>query len=568
MFSADGPVDVVPYRRRPVAGIALGLVLDGQLTVGQAGREAVLRTGQFTFYEGSHNYRVVAAGPHSYLVVRIPLFRLGLELGDVAGMVATDMSPIGSPAELLAGTLTSLATGQAALSAPARVHCADAVFALIQAVIAERAAPSRQPVALFNVLTQWIEEHLTEHPDATTLAAAHHLSTRYVRQIFATQRDNRVPLRPRAPARTRPGRPGEPAAGHARRRRAGAEVGLREPLRVLPGLPRPIRRRPTVLSPAPYRSVGRAGCAPRRTRRGDRQARCDESCWRMASLNRSRSRSNAARARCCSTVGAEAEHQPVERRIDQIAERLVLIEPDGHERSPGVPPIGLQECPDMRTQLWIAPCFQDQLVLEHLGVGVVAGHVHEFRGEVVEAVAPGYEVARVDAALHREFEGTRDERVARAEVVRDQPVGDAGLLSDGAVGQLAEAATRDDGDRRIEQGSPALAVCQPRPAAGAMRPMSWPRSCQIPRTPSAGAQTIDEPSAYDIQQNYPLDKAIRMDNSPVSTGGNDSRRRGDDREIPVPDTLPVVVVGAGFAGVTAARELTRRGHRRPDPRGT
>ena len=154
--------------------------------MGQAGREAVLRTGQFTFYEGSHNYRVVAAGPHSYLVVRIPLFRLGMELGDVAGMVATDMSPIGSPAELLAGTLTSLATGQAALSAPARVHCADAVFALIQAVIAERAAPSRQPVALFNVLTQWIEEHLTEHPDATTLAAAHHLSTRYVRQIFAT----------------------------------------------------------------------------------------------------------------------------------------------------------------------------------------------------------------------------------------------------------------------------------------------------------------------------------------------------------------------------------------------
>jgi AraC-like DNA-binding protein len=66
------------------------------------------------------------------------------------------------------------------------VHCADAVFALIQAVIAERAAPSRKPIALFNVLTQWIEEQLTEHPDATTLAAAHHLSTRYVRQIFAS----------------------------------------------------------------------------------------------------------------------------------------------------------------------------------------------------------------------------------------------------------------------------------------------------------------------------------------------------------------------------------------------
>ena len=185
VFSADGPVDVVPYRRQPVAGIALGLVLDGQLTVGQAGREAVLRTGQFTFYEGSHSYRVVASGPHSFLVVRIPLFRLGLVLGDVAGMVATDMSPIGSPAELLAGTLASLAAGQAALSAPARVHCADAVFALIQAVIAERAAPSRQPIALFNVLTQWIEEHLTDYPDARALAAAHHLSTRYVRQIFA-----------------------------------------------------------------------------------------------------------------------------------------------------------------------------------------------------------------------------------------------------------------------------------------------------------------------------------------------------------------------------------------------
>jgi AraC-like DNA-binding protein len=48
--------------------------------------------------------------------------------------------------------------------------------------------PSRSQ-SIFNALVQWVERHLRDDVlDAERLATVHHVSTRYVRQVFADQR--------------------------------------------------------------------------------------------------------------------------------------------------------------------------------------------------------------------------------------------------------------------------------------------------------------------------------------------------------------------------------------------
>src|SRR4051794_23001302 len=186
-FSSNEAVDVVPYRTHPVSGIVLGLALDGEVTLSQAGRSAVLTPGQFTFYEGSRPFHVTAAGPHTYLAVLIPLFKIGLQLIDVAGIVATDQSPMRTSASLLSTSLTTLTSGQSTLSTRSRLHCADAVLSLVHAVVTDEQVSTGPPrgVALFNLLAQWVEQHLCDTElDTERVAAAHHLSARYVRQVF------------------------------------------------------------------------------------------------------------------------------------------------------------------------------------------------------------------------------------------------------------------------------------------------------------------------------------------------------------------------------------------------
>lgn len=188
-FSCDDRAEAVSHRSPAAPGIALGLALAGEVVVSQAGRSVTLDPGQFTFYTGVQPFTIVAPAAHVYLVVTIPLFTIGLRLVDLSGMLAAGIPGLHTSSTLLSGALTTLATDQAALSPRARQQCGNAVVALIQAVIADQAdeEPTRM-LSLFNLLAQSVEQHLTDEAlDAASLAAAHHLSTRYVRQIFAAR---------------------------------------------------------------------------------------------------------------------------------------------------------------------------------------------------------------------------------------------------------------------------------------------------------------------------------------------------------------------------------------------
>lgn len=190
-FSSDGPVEVESLGLQPRAGVALGLVLEGETVVSQAGRSVVLGPGQFTLYSGAQPFSVTAPVAHSYLAVAVPLFSIGQQLVDVPAILASGDLTRSASGAILSAALMSLAGSHADLSARVRLECGNAVLSLIHAVIMQHGSgqtPSRS-LALFNVLVQWVEQHLRDDVlDAERLAAVHHVSTRYVRQVFAEQR--------------------------------------------------------------------------------------------------------------------------------------------------------------------------------------------------------------------------------------------------------------------------------------------------------------------------------------------------------------------------------------------
>jgi AraC-like DNA-binding protein len=189
-FSSNDSVEVESFRLQPRAGIALGLVLEGETVVSQAGRSVALGPGQFTFYSGAQPFSIVAPGAHAYFTVAVPLFSIGPQLADLPDILASGGLTRTTSGSLLSGALTSLAKGHAELSARARTECGNAVLSLIHAVIMDHEpvwTPSRS-LSLFNLLAQWIEQRLGDDVlDAERLGAAHHLSTRYVRHVFAAQ---------------------------------------------------------------------------------------------------------------------------------------------------------------------------------------------------------------------------------------------------------------------------------------------------------------------------------------------------------------------------------------------
>lgn len=182
-----GRVDVEPMpTARRWKGVVLGYLVDGDLSVTQVDRTVQLSPGSFVFYTAAQRYRITAPGHHEFLVVRIPTTSIALRYDAFTEVVATDLSPLPSAA-VLRGILEALSLPETVPSLGAGAHLCEALLAAAHAVIADARPPGTATVlSLFTTLVMWIEEHLAD-PDlsAESVAAAHYLSTRYVRRIFA-----------------------------------------------------------------------------------------------------------------------------------------------------------------------------------------------------------------------------------------------------------------------------------------------------------------------------------------------------------------------------------------------
>ncbi len=147
----------------------------------------LLHQGQFAFLAATQPFVLGAPGPHRYLTVAIPLFSFGLPLIELSDIFATEVSGASPSVSMLSTALTTVIEAPDGLSVPAQTHCGTVILALIRAVISDHGGvTATKRLNLFNLLARWLEERLSEGQlDAARLATEHHLSVRYVRQIFA-----------------------------------------------------------------------------------------------------------------------------------------------------------------------------------------------------------------------------------------------------------------------------------------------------------------------------------------------------------------------------------------------
>jgi len=182
-----GALEVSPHHQALGDGLAVGYLRDGEVSVSQGDLHVTLGPGQLVLYNAARPFHVRSPGPHTYLVVRVPLHRLRVPQLDTDSIFARDLSPYPS-AELLGVLLASLTDARGQLSPAAAQHCGDAVTSCVHAVLAEyhQSVTSCQSMLLFEKLTGWLDDHLRDADlSAETLARSQFLSPRYIRKVFA-----------------------------------------------------------------------------------------------------------------------------------------------------------------------------------------------------------------------------------------------------------------------------------------------------------------------------------------------------------------------------------------------
>ncbi|GAA3383713.1 helix-turn-helix domain-containing protein [Cryptosporangium minutisporangium] len=169
-------------------GMVLGHVVSGEVQIAQDGREVVLAPGQVALYDAVTPYRIRAAWQHRYLIAHIRGRALRMRREDRDALVARDLSAF-CAAAALAGLVGGLIVDDRRRPVQAAgQYLGDAIVACVHAIVAEARGTGGGPrsALLFAELVGWLETHLAD-PGLTTerLAAAHYLSPRYVRKLFA-----------------------------------------------------------------------------------------------------------------------------------------------------------------------------------------------------------------------------------------------------------------------------------------------------------------------------------------------------------------------------------------------
>ncbi len=172
--------------------LLVATALRGRAVVEQAGRGATFSVDELSSWDSSRPFSATHPEPFELLLVAMPKALLGARADAICRQTARRLpgsSPLGSM------TTHFLRQTWRALEGPDvnRGDLADALIALVRAVHSEDpAAPPAARAAPAAVLLAKAKDHVDAHladpalgPDA--LAAAHHVSTRYLQKLFARE---------------------------------------------------------------------------------------------------------------------------------------------------------------------------------------------------------------------------------------------------------------------------------------------------------------------------------------------------------------------------------------------
>jgi AraC-like DNA-binding protein len=191
LLSACDIVDDYSVQVRPVRQPGqttqhlLGLLLSGSGTLEQSGHTTNLQGGEFVLYAGTRPFRLELNGPYRYLVLALDAVTTSLAQVTVGATADTRLShtPAG---RMLTATLTELAHAAPELGPVSRREVGEHITYLLRTVIRDIDRGHEQS-PLFEQILEYLDRHLAEDLSPATVAAAHHVSLRYLHRLFHDQ---------------------------------------------------------------------------------------------------------------------------------------------------------------------------------------------------------------------------------------------------------------------------------------------------------------------------------------------------------------------------------------------
>lgn len=170
--------------------VALGVQTAGRATLLQDGRRADVGPGGLMVYDTTRPYSLDHPEPFTTRVVLLPRRAVGVPEENLREVTGTAITGSEGPGALLLSFLTALTASVPACAPAVAARLATSVVDLFATLVDERTGQAGQPAAdPREHLVQRVREHIDHHlrePALSphTVAAAHHISVRYLHRLF------------------------------------------------------------------------------------------------------------------------------------------------------------------------------------------------------------------------------------------------------------------------------------------------------------------------------------------------------------------------------------------------
>lgn len=186
----DHDVQVRPWRLAGADSLVAAVLLDGGARLEQDGCDTSAGAGECLLYTGARPFRLAVAGPYRYFLLGFP------GVSSTSAQATVTRTPA---ARILTATLAEFACQAPNLGPATGRELGEHLSCLVRTVLRTTARPDATPDSLHTQVIDYVEAHLGEDLSPEAIAAAHHISVRYLHKLFRQQ--------------------GETVGGHVRRRR-------------------------------------------------------------------------------------------------------------------------------------------------------------------------------------------------------------------------------------------------------------------------------------------------------------------------------------------------------------
>jgi AraC-like DNA-binding protein len=186
-IAGEQRAQVVPHASVATEGIdtLLGVLLAGEVTIEQSGRQCALSPGDFVLYGGGRPFRLDLGSDYRWFLMRLDPGTSTLLQHTPDAMVAQELT--GSPGgRILSSMLVELAHRGHRLGPVSKGEMGEHVTGILRTLVREYAGRHMPPVHAHRLrhVLEHIDRHLAEELPPARIAADHHISVRSLHALF------------------------------------------------------------------------------------------------------------------------------------------------------------------------------------------------------------------------------------------------------------------------------------------------------------------------------------------------------------------------------------------------